>query len=78
MPQGISGRLKTSRLHIEGGSEVKEERTCPMCGRVYTDHPALSRRDNKTEICPECGMKEAFADFYGWRLRHDDDGIQAE
>lgn len=51
---------------------MKEERTCPICERVYTEHPAISRRDNKTEICPECGMTEAFSDYYGWRLRKND------
>lgn len=25
--------------------------------------PALSRKDNKTEICPRCGVKEAMEDF---------------
>lgn len=34
-------------------------RTCPKCGREYTAPPALSRDDNKTEICPMCGLKEA-------------------
>lgn len=37
----------------------KEERKCPMCGKIYTDYPALSRKDNKTEICPDCGQQEA-------------------
>lgn len=39
----------------------KRERICPVCGRSYTDPPALSRRDDKTDICPECGMREALA-----------------
>lgn len=34
-------------------------RFCPKCGKQYSEPPALSREDNKTEICPECGMKEA-------------------
>lgn len=34
-------------------------RTCPICGKEYTGHPALSRKDNKTEICPYCGTLEA-------------------
>lgn len=38
---------------------------CPKCGRSYTDPPALSREDSETEICPECGMREALADFLG-------------
>ena len=36
-------------------------RKCPVCGRAYTDHPALSRRDNETEICPDCGVREALS-----------------
>ena len=34
-------------------------RVCPKCGHGYNDYPALSRKDNKTEICPRCGVKEA-------------------
>ena len=34
-------------------------RKCPICGRVYNEPPALSRADNKTEICSECGLIEA-------------------
>ena len=36
-----------------------EERTCPRCGRKYTERPALSRLDNNTLICPDCGTREA-------------------
>ena len=32
---------------------------CPKCGQSYTGHPALSRRDNVTPICPDCGIREA-------------------
>ena len=35
------------------------ERICPKCGKTYTGYPALSRCDNKTEICSVCGTKEA-------------------
>ena len=35
-------------------------RKCPFCGRTFTDAPALSRRDNQTAICPQCGTREAF------------------
>lgn len=38
---------------------------CPMCGEIYSGYPALSRRDNKTEICSHCGEQEAMADFMG-------------
>lgn len=37
-------------------------RTCPKCGRTYNDYPALSRVDNRTEICPDCGIREALED----------------
>lgn len=37
-------------------------RVCPVCGKRYTDYPAISRRDNKTLICPDCGTKEAMED----------------
>lgn len=32
---------------------------CPICGREYTGHPALSRTDNVTLICSECGQRQA-------------------
>lgn len=45
---------------------------CPRCGKGYDTrkareglYPALSRRDNKTDICPSCGTQEAFEDM-GW------------
>lgn len=38
-------------------------RKCPKCKGPLGDYPALSRRDNKTEICSECGMLEAFEDM---------------
>lgn len=43
--------------------KMKEEeritRTCPICGREYSEHPALSRVDGLTLICPDCGIREA-------------------
>lgn len=37
----------------------RQERICPRCGRPYRAVPALSRRDNRTLICPDCGTREA-------------------
>ena len=34
-------------------------RICPVCGQEYSEPPALSRKDNKTEICPVCGTRES-------------------
>jgi len=36
---------------------------CPRCSRITSKYPALSRRDNKTEICSDCGVDEAMFDF---------------
>lgn len=32
---------------------------CPRCKKVYTDRPAISRVDDKTPICPDCGTRES-------------------
>ena len=32
---------------------------CPQCGRPYHGIPALSREDNKTLICSDCGTRQA-------------------
>lgn len=36
---------------------------CPKCGKKYYGVSAISREDNKTEICPICGVKEALEAF---------------
>lgn len=46
-------------------------RTCPRCGKVYLDYPAISRKDNETEICPECGLAEALLQASGKDLKND-------
>jgi RNA polymerase subunit RPABC4/transcription elongation factor Spt4 len=45
---------------------------CPVCGGYIPNNErpgaypgAISRRDNKTEICSECGTREALEDFFG-------------
>lgn len=44
--------MKTVSAHIT---------VCPRCGRIYHRLPALSRVDNETLICPDCGTREALA-----------------
>ena len=38
-------------------------KVCPVCGKEYTEYPAISRKDNQTEICPDCGIMEALDDY---------------
>ena len=51
---------------------MKSEGTkkCPLCGGLILDESlvSISRRDSKTEICSDCGQKEAFADLLGIRV----------
>ena len=35
-----------------------ESRTCPICGKTYHEYPSLSRTDDQTEICPDCGTRQ--------------------
>jgi hypothetical protein len=35
---------------------------CPRCDGDYKGRGSLSRRDNKTDICPTCGQEEAIND----------------
>lgn len=44
-------------------NEEYEEKICPNCGQAYTARPALSRKDNKTLICPDCGIREVLSDL---------------
>ena len=34
---------------------------CPRCGKAYHGPPALSREDNETLICPDCGTRQALS-----------------
>ena len=43
--------------------ENEKPKTCPRCNKKYIGYPALSRRDNKTNICSKCGTQEALFDF---------------
>ena len=40
-------------------ADIDAIRICPRCGRTYHETPALSREDNLTLICPDCGTREA-------------------
>ena len=40
-------------------NNVMQIKTCPRCGRLYHGAHALSRVDNQTFVCPDCGTREA-------------------
>lgn len=40
---------------------MNEKQKCPLCGREYAGAPAISRTDNRTQICPDCGTRQALA-----------------
>lgn len=41
-----------------------KNKICPRCKKVIIGYPAISRVDNKTEICSSCGNIEALEIFY--------------
>lgn len=40
-------------------------KVCPRCGKSYDRLLSLSRKDNKTMICDNCGTEEAMLDMMG-------------
>ena len=42
-------------------ANVKEIKVCPICHKKYSGYPALSREDNKTPICSDCGVRQALS-----------------
>ena len=40
-------------------NDIRELLVCPLCGKKYIEPPALSRTDNETLICPDCGTRQA-------------------
>jgi len=69
---GFKSIFKTSReLTNDELNFYDIHRWCPKCHNVYLLYPAISRDDNVTRVCPECGKKEALEVFfkYGtWRI----------
>ncbi len=48
--------------NIKYNGEVK----CPNCGYPIYGFPALSRKDDKTEICSNCGIAEAMSIYQNY------------
>ena len=45
---------------------MKERKTCPICGFEITGVPAISRKDNETEICSSCATAEALLEYFNY------------
>ena len=58
----IDRRLKVWSDNLPQGGWYSEY--CPKCDKIITGVPALSRRDNDTYICTDCGTKEAMEDYF--------------
>lgn len=43
-----------------------ESKKCPVCGKFYQGLGALSRKDNETEICSECGQAEGMEELMSY------------
>ena len=52
------------RIERATGAAGKKRR-CIKCMRLYGERPAISRDDNRTELCPRCGAMEAMEDALG-------------
>ena len=50
---------KAVKLYSDFYADTGLQPICPKCGKAYYGYPATSRVDNKTEICPLCGTREA-------------------
>ena len=50
---------------------MNNKRKCPICGQVYTNYPAISRKDNKTEICSKCGVIEVLSDLEKYKKEYE-------
>lgn len=69
---GFKTIFKTSRELTKKELDFYDiNRWCPKCHKAYLLYPAISRDDNVTNICPECGKSEALETFFKyatWRI----------
>jgi len=56
----IEKKIVDEQMRLAG----KKVWTCPRCKKETEDIPAISRKDNKTEICTDCGTEEGLIPEY--------------
>lgn len=57
------GKYQVHKVDEETTYYVGAAKICPRCGNYIAGYPALSRKDNRTEICSNCGTLEALELF---------------
>jgi hypothetical protein len=67
--KGISDEQMDKMVQMQNQSILDAGRVgdcpmfCPVCHTYFTDYPSLSRKDNDTLICSQCGMNEAMVEY---------------
>lgn len=54
-------------MKIRNSHHLGKRKICARCKKYIQGYPAISRRDNKTEICSKCGNLEALEDFIKYK-----------
>lgn len=67
---GLMVCMKFHKKHDMAPDSIRIK-TCPVCGRMYTDRPAVSRREGVGEICPDCGTMEALEDYESMKRKEE-------
>lgn len=71
MENGIYKWDTSSTTHLR---IAKKDNTCPLCSEKIIGYPSLSRRDNKTNICSTCGMRQTLEDFIKYQKENMNNG----
>ena len=56
-------KFRVNEVNGETKYYIGAAKICPRCKNYIVGYPALSRVDNKTEICSKCGNLEALEIF---------------
>ena len=63
LEKGWNQMSKKRKMYNEERATWQSYDVCPRCDSTMTEFPALSRKDNKTDICSDCGTAEAMEDY---------------
>ena len=60
-------KYRANKVNGETKYYIGAAKICPKCKGDIVGHPALSRVDNRTEICSDCGLLEALEAFINYK-----------